>query len=144
MSKFIGLLLVILSTQSVAGNNAGCAKIGASMYIGLTDAIVDDLNISRDQIIQKNVSVEVILVSPITKVYAEQLAKEDYKKLDTHILSLDNYIDGYSTENTEVIIAKYTYRNARNQKNVFIASSLKNKYECSVRFNGYLIVKREF
>ena len=144
MSKFIGLLLVILSTQSVASNNAGCAKIGASMYIGLTDAIVEDLNISRDQIIQKNVSVEVIFLSPISKVYAEQLAKEDYKKIDTHILSLDNYIDGYSTDNTEVIIAKYTYRNAKNQKNVFIASSLQNKYECSVRFNGYLIVEREF
>ena len=144
MSKFIGLLLVILSTQSVASNNAGCAKIGASMYIGLTDAIVDDLNISRDQIIQKNVSVEVISVSPITKVYAEQLAREDYKKLDTHILSLDNYIDDYSTDNTEVIIAKYTYRNATNKKNIFIVSSLQNKYECSVRFNGYLIVSREF
>lgn len=144
MIKFIGVLLVTLSTQSVAGNNAGCAKIGASMYIGLTDAIVEDLNISRDQIIQKNVSVEVISVSPITKVYAEQLAKEDYKKLDTHILSLDNYIEGYSTDNTEVIIAKYTYRNAKNKNNIFIASSLRNKYECSVRFNGYLIVEREF
>ncbi|WP_241647782.1 Shiga toxin A subunit [Rosenbergiella metrosideri] len=144
MSKFIGLLLVMLSTQSFASNNDGCAKIGASMYIGLTDAIVEDLSISRDQIIQKNVSVEVISVSPITKVYAEQLAKEDYKKIDTHILSLDNYIDGYSTDNTEVIIAKYIYRNTKNQKNVFIASSLKNKYECSVRFNGYLVVKREF
>ena len=64
--------------------------------------------------------------------------------MDTHILSLDNYIDGYSTDNTEVIIAKYIYHNAKNQKNVFISSSLKNKYECSVRFNGYLIVEREF
>ncbi|WP_241581060.1 Shiga toxin A subunit [Rosenbergiella nectarea] len=144
MNKFIGLLLVMLSTQSVASKNVGCAKIGASMYIGLTDAIVEDMNISRDQIIQKNVSVEVISVSPITKIYAEQLAKEDYKKLNTHILSLNNYIEGYSSDNTEVIIAKYIYRNEKNQKNTFITSSLQNKYECSVRFNGYLIVEREF
>ncbi|WP_241586656.1 Shiga toxin A subunit [Rosenbergiella epipactidis] len=144
MRVFIIISIFLFPRHALASNNAGCAKIGASMYIGLTDAIVEDLNISRDQIIQRNVSVEVISVSPITKVYAEQLAKEDYKKLDTHILSLDNYIDGYSTDNTEVIIAKYTYRNAKNQKNVFIASSLQNKYECSVRFNGYLIVEREF
>lgn len=144
MRVFIINFILLFPHHALAINNAGCAKIGASMYIGLTDAIVEDLSISRDQIIQKNVSVEVISVSPITKVYAEQLAKEDYKKLDTHILSLDNYIDGYSTDNTEVIIAKYIYRNNKNQKNVFIASSLQNKYECSVRFNGYLIVKREF
>ncbi|MBT0725922.1 Shiga toxin A subunit [Rosenbergiella australiborealis] len=144
MKKIIGLFLVVLSTQSVASNDVGCAKVGASMYIGLTDAIVEDLNISRNQIIQKNVSVDVLSVLPITKVYAEQLAKEDYKKLNTHILSLDNYIEGYSTDNTEVIIAKYTYRNEKNQKNIFITSSLQNKYECSVRFNGYLTIEREF
>lgn len=114
------------------------------MYIGLTDTIVEDLNISRDHIIQKNFSVEVISVSPIKKVYAEQLAKDDYKKLNTHILSINNHIEGYSKDNTEVIIAKYTYRNATDKKNIFIASNLKNKYECSVRFNGYLIVEREF
>jgi len=44
----------------------------------------------------------------------------------------------------KIIVAKYIYRNEKNQKNIFIASSLQNKYECSVRFNGYLIVKREF
>jgi len=114
------------------------------MYIGLTDAIVEDLNISRDQIIQKNVSIDIISITPISKVYAKQLAEEDYKKLSTHILSLDNYIEGYSTDNTEVIIAKYTYRNATNKKNIFIVSSLQNKYECSARFNGYLIVERGF
>ena len=144
MNKLSGLILVISSTQSAASTDVGCAKIGASMYIGLTDAIVEDLNISRDQIIQNKVSVDVISVSPITKVYAEQLAKEDYKKLNKHILSLNNYIEGYSTDNTEVIIAKYIYRNAKDKKNIFIVSSLQNKYECSVRFNGYLIVSREF
>ena len=112
MRVFIIISILLFPRHALASNNAGCAKIGASMYIGLTDAIVEDMSISRDQIIQKNVSVEVISVSPITKVYAEQLAKEDYKKLDTHILSLDNYINGYSTDNTEVIIAKYIYRNA--------------------------------
>lgn len=44
----------------------------------------------------------------------------------------------------KIVVAKYTYRNAENKKNIFIASSLQHKYECSVRFNGYLIVEREF
>jgi len=112
------------------------------MYIGLTDAIVAELNISRDKIIQKNVSVEVISAPPIKKVYAEKLAKEDYKKLNTHILSINNHIEGYSKDNIEVIIAKYTYRNVTDKKNIFIASNFKNRYEYSVRFNGYLIFSR--
>ncbi|MEY7631937.1 Shiga toxin A subunit, partial [Enterobacter quasihormaechei] len=30
------------------------------------------------------------------------------------------------------------------KKDVFIASSLMNKDECSIRFNGYIILSRQF
>ncbi|WKX26189.1 Shiga toxin A subunit [Tatumella ptyseos] len=138
------IISIILSTQSFASNNLGCAKVGASMYIDLTDAIVEDLKIPRNQISRNNVSVEIISLSPISKVYAEQLAEMEFKHQTTNFLRKNDYARIFYDDDVKIIVAKYTYRNAKNQKNVFIASSLKNKYECSIRFNGYLIVEREF
>ncbi len=91
MKKWLGIFLSILSFPSLASDDVGCAKIGASMYIGLTDAIIEDLNINRNQIIQKNVSVEVLYITPISKAYAEQLAKEDYNHQTTQFLSKHDY-----------------------------------------------------
>ncbi|MGL6020550.1 MAG: Shiga toxin A subunit, partial [Gibbsiella quercinecans] len=34
--------------------------------------------------------------------------------------------------------------NANGQRDIFIASSLLNNDECSIRFNGYLTLSREF
>lgn len=144
MRILTSIISIILSTQSFASSNVGCAKVGASMYIDLTDSIIEDLNITRNQIIQKNVSVEVISLSPISKVYAEQLAEKAFKYQTTHFLSKNDYARIFSEDDVKIVVAKYTYRNAENKKNIFIASSLQNKYECSVRFNGYLIVEREF
>ncbi len=42
------------------------------------------------------------------------------------------------------LTAKYTYFNQEGKKDVFIASGLINKDECSIRFNGYLTLAREF
>ena len=144
MRILISIISILLSTLSFASSNVGCAKVGASMYIDLTSAIIEDLNLSSDQIIQKNVSVEVISLSPISKVYAEQLAEMEFKHQTTNFLRKNDYARIFYEDDVKIIVAKYTYRNAKNQKNIFIASSLKNKYECSIRFNGYLIVKREF
>lgn len=87
MRTLISVISILLSIQSFASSNVGCAIVGASMYIELTDAIIEDLNITRNQIIQKNVSVEVISLSPISKVYAEQLAEKAFKYQTTHFLS---------------------------------------------------------
>ncbi|MBT0725923.1 Shiga toxin A subunit [Rosenbergiella australiborealis] len=144
MKKIIGIILWLVSVQTIASNNVGCAKVGASMYIDLTDAIIKDLKISPNQIIRNNVTVEVLSVLPISKFYAEKLADYDYKHQPLDVLSKDDYVEGYTTKDVKIVVAKYTYRNIKNQKNIFIASSLKNNNECSLRFNGYMIVDREF
>jgi len=144
MQKFIAAFLWLLSVPTFANDYVGCAKVGASMYIGLTDAIVNDLKINPGQIIRDNVAVEVLSILPISKLYAEQLADYDYKHQPLDVLDKEDYLEGYTTNDVKIIIAKYTYRNIKNQKNIFIASSLQNNNECSLRFNGYLIINREF
>ena len=144
MKILIIISSLLLSYHSLASTDVGCAKVGASMYIDLTDAIIKDLDIGRDQIIRNNVSVELLSVLPISKFYADQLAEKEFKHQTTYFLSKNDYARIFYEDDVKIVIAKYTYRNENNQNNVFIASSLQNKYECSIRFNGYLIVSREF
>ncbi|EDZ7381678.1 Shiga toxin A subunit, partial [Salmonella enterica] len=50
----------------------------------------------------------------------------------------------YYENQVKSIVAKYTYINKDKGKDIFIASSFMNADECSVRFNGYITLSREF
>ncbi|ENT4820030.1 TPA: Shiga toxin A subunit [Citrobacter farmeri] len=147
MFKIIVFLLAGIPVTSYAQNN-GCATVGASMESSLFDAMKRDLNINTSIILKNKTRVEVLDVSPVSKLYAESLAKIDYEKDKTRnklaMLDEKSYFDSYYENQAKSIVAKYIYINNNREKNVFIASSIINENECSVRFNGYMILSREF
>ncbi|WP_336222156.1 Shiga toxin A subunit [Citrobacter amalonaticus] len=147
MFKVIVSLLASIPVISYAQNN-GCATVGASMELSLFDAMQSDLNINPSTILKNKTRVEVLDVSPVSKLYAESLAKNDYDKdkARNKVAMLDekSYFDSYYENQAKSIVAKYTYISSGRKKNVLIASSLMNENECSVRFNGYIILSREF
>ncbi|EAA6410231.1 Shiga toxin A subunit [Salmonella enterica] len=126
----------------------GCATVGASMESSLFDAIKNDLNIDVATIIKDKTKVEILDISPVSKLYAESLARIDYEKdrARNKVAMLDekSYFDSYYENQVKSIVAKYTYINKDKEKDIFIASSLMNDDECSVRFNGYITLSREF
>ncbi|WP_230012666.1 Shiga toxin A subunit [Citrobacter koseri] len=126
----------------------GCATVGASMESSLFDAMKNDLNVNLSTIIKDKTKVEILDVSSVSKLYAESLAKIDYEKdkarNKTEMLDEGSYFASYYENQVKSIVAKYTYINNDRKKDVFIASSLMNADECSVRFNGYIILSREF
>ncbi|EOF5316102.1 Shiga toxin A subunit [Salmonella enterica] len=126
----------------------GCATVGASMESSLFDAIKNDLNIDVATIIKDKTKVEILDISPVSKVYAESLARMDYEKDKAKnkvaILDKKSYFDSYYENQVKSIVAKYTYINKGKEKDIFIASSFMNADECSVRFNGYITLSREF
>lgn len=147
MFKVIVCLLAGIPVTSYAQIN-GCATVGASMELSLFDAMKRDLNINTSTILKNKTRVEVLDVSPVSKLYAESLAKIDYEKDKARnksaTLDEKSYFDSYYENHTKSIVAKYTYININREKDVFIASSLINENECSVRFNGYIILSRAF
>ncbi|SUH39384.1 Shiga toxin A subunit [Salmonella enterica subsp. enterica] len=50
------------------------------MESSLFDAIKNDLNIDVATIIKDKTKVEILDISPVSKVYAESLARMDYEK----------------------------------------------------------------
>ncbi|EBM7852272.1 Shiga toxin A subunit [Salmonella enterica] len=140
-------LLVGIPAISYA-HDYGCATVGASMESSLFDAIKNDLNIDVATIIKDKTKVEILDISPVSKVYAESLARMDYEKDKAKnkvaILDKKSYFDSYYENQVKSIVAKYTYLNKDKEKDIFIASSFMNADECSVRFNGYITLSREF
>ncbi|EOF7377185.1 Shiga toxin A subunit [Salmonella enterica] len=140
-------LLVGVPAISYA-HDYGCATLGASMESSLFDAIKNDLNIDVATIIKDKTKVEILDISPVSKVYAESLARMDYEKDKAKnkvaILDKKSYFDSYYENQVKSIVAKYTYINKDKEKDIFIASSFMNADECSVRFNGYITLSREF
>ncbi|HAF1715030.1 TPA: Shiga toxin A subunit [Salmonella enterica] len=140
-------LLVGIPAISYA-HDYGCATVGASMELSLFDAIKNDLNIDVATIIKDKTKVEILDLSPVSKVYAESLARMDYEKDKAKnkvaILDKKSYSDSYYENQVKSIVAKYTYINKDKEKDIFIASSFMNADECSVRFNGYITLSREF
>ncbi|EMF5460653.1 Shiga toxin A subunit [Salmonella enterica] len=140
-------LLVGVPAISYA-HDYGCATVGASMESSLFDAIKNDLNIDVATIIKDKTKVEILDISPVFKVYAEPLARMDYEKDKAKnkvaILDKKSYFDSYYENQVKSIVAKYTYINKDKGKDIFIASSFMNADECSVRFNGYITLSREF
>ncbi|EHT2798926.1 Shiga toxin A subunit [Salmonella enterica] len=140
-------LLVGIPAISYA-HDYGCATVGASMESSLFDAIKNDLNIDVATIIKDKTKVEILDLSPVSKVYAESLARMDYEKDKAKnkvaILDKISYFDSYYENQVKSIVAKYTYINKDKEKDIFIASSFMNADECSVRFNGYITLSREF
>ncbi|EEJ2721187.1 Shiga toxin A subunit [Salmonella enterica subsp. enterica] len=140
-------LLVGVPAISYA-HDYGCATVGASMESSLFDAIKNDLNIDVATIIKDKTKVEILDISPVSKVYAESLARMDYEKDKAKnkvaILDKKSYFDSYYENQVKSIVAKYTYINKDKEKDIFIASIFMNADECSVRFNGYITLSREF
>ncbi|EEQ1133948.1 Shiga toxin A subunit [Salmonella enterica subsp. enterica] len=140
-------LLVGVPAISYA-HDYGCATVGASMESSLFDAIKNDLNIDVATIIKDKTKVEILDISPVSKVYAESLARMDYEKDKAKnkvaVLDKKSYFDSYYENQVKSIVAKYTYINKDKEKDIFIATSFMNADECSVRFNGYITLSREF
>ncbi|MGU3415513.1 Shiga toxin A subunit [Enterobacteriaceae bacterium C34A] len=146
--KVFFIFLIILPTFSYAAQTNGCATVGASMEAALFNKLSTDLKIDTSTVDEMQAKVELIDISPVSRIYAEHLARIDYNNGPAKNKTEDKYnkiyLSSYYDDEVKSITAKYTYTNKSGKKAVFIASSLMNKNECSVRFNGYITLSREF
>lgn len=135
------LTLAILPFASHAANVPGsvCAARGHYAEAILSSAVTQD---GVKGIERGKMTVEVLNFSPVSDALARQFAQADAKTGNG--LSVKEYYGIYHDNGAMNLTAKYTYTNVKGVCNVYIVSSLLNNDECSVRFNRYLTLSREF
>ncbi|WP_416260064.1 Shiga toxin A subunit [Gibbsiella quercinecans] len=135
------LTLAILPFASHAADvpSSECAARGHYAEEMLLSAVTKD---GVKGIERSKTTVEVLNLSPVSDVLARQFAQADAKTGNG--LSVKEYYGIYHDNGAMNLTAKYTYTNVKGASNVYIVSSLLNNDECSVRFNGYLTLSREF
>ncbi len=146
LNKTLLCMIIIIPLFSQAKSNR-CAIVGATMETTLFNALSRDLQIDTSTIHRNKTVVDIIDISPVSRLYAATLARFDYESAMAQgkaNIPQSAYLDSYYENNTQSLTAKYSYINKKMKKDVFIASSLINKDECSVRFNGYIVLSREF
>ncbi|HEY2451274.1 MAG TPA: Shiga toxin A subunit [Scandinavium sp.] len=136
------LMLVLVPIMGYAAADAPGSECAVRGHYGeemLLSAVTKDgvKAIERDK-----TSVEVLGLSPVSDTLARQYAQADAKAGSG--LTVKDYYGIYHDNGAMALTTKYTYRNAKGASNVYIVSSLLNNDECSVRFNGYLTLSREF
>ncbi|WP_312267957.1 Shiga toxin A subunit [Pseudescherichia sp.] len=141
-------LIILLFPMLSHASDTDCANVGASIETGLFQDITRSMNIAPSSIIKDMTSVEVLNISPVSRIFAAQMAAVDHKadiaRKDGLELSESQYLSSYYDNGVKNVTAKYTYQNKDGKKDIFIASGLINADECSVRYNGHLTLSREF
>lgn len=110
----------------------------------MMDEMYKSMRIDTNTIVKEKTTTELIANNPITERLATQYALKDYNESPDNWLSVQDYKRIFFEHNVRNLIIKFTFENKEKKHNIFLVSTLANDYECSVRFNGYIIVKREF
>jgi len=70
------------------------------------------------------------------------MAKKAIENLDYD--DFEGMKNAFMEYNPRNLIIRYSFVNKEGKENILIGSSIVNDEECSVTFNGYITVKREF
>lgn len=85
-----------------------------------------------------------VSVTSVSEEMANTLAAKDFSAQKGIILPLDEITKTYTEHHVQNLMVEYIYTNPQGKKNVYLASSFINDNECSVEFQGYLIVEQNF
>jgi len=145
MIKHYAFLMVFTCAYASAGiTPESCLDINRSVGVSMTEALIADSGLEINEIDLEKTKLSLISVNSVTAELADVLAREIYKTEPTHFFSVEKSKEILMESHAKNIIVKYDYVNHKNRHIVTLASLLINDNECSVNFNGYIIVKREF
>lgn len=144
MKALVPFIITVLPTVSYAADLPGseCAAPGHYAESMLQVSVKKDLGIKLENIQNSKIVTEILSIAPVSDVFARQMAKAD--SASGKGLSENDYFKIYHSNHVLNLIVRYTYTNDVGKKDVFISSALMNDEECSVRYNGYMTISREF
>ena len=96
------------------------AAVGASMEISLFEALSEQLSIDTSTIVRDKTQVKILDITPVSRTYAEYLARFDFNHYHGKNKTEDTYNSifspGYYENDVKSITAQYTYFNNKKRK----------------------------
>jgi len=121
-----------------------CVVAGSSVEIPVFNFMIDSMGIKKADILERKTKLELLENTLLTPVFSNYLAEKSKAEAKDNWLSLKDYRDIFTDGNTRNLVIRYTYENIHGKHNIFIGSAIVNDDECSIDFNGQIIVQREF
>ena len=148
MKAAVFLFLFILSPACLAYGGPKCQTISPTIVEHMTLAMEQDFRLPRDSFVAEKTSVEFLYSKVTDQPVAFFIAQARQKRregavYDDSPVSLSEKEKALWSDSTNLII-KITYENKQGKQNSFITSSLLSDIDCSIRFNGYLVMQRQF
>ncbi|MDN8541706.1 hypothetical protein QZH36_09655 [Erwinia sp. BC051422] len=140
--KYLLLFLCLTAFSSVAVIDNNCKDLHSGTAIAMTDTMSATLNIDKNTIAKEETKTELIFNEPVSDILSEQYALEVLKNAQSEKIPKVKEI--FSQYNARNLIIKFTFKDINNKEDIFLVSAIANDYECDVKFNGFITVKREF
>nr|WP_152540228.1 hypothetical protein [Pantoea sp. IMH] len=143
--KLLIFTLLVFSVSSFASpvKDDNCKSPVSGISSSLMNDMYNTMKIDTDSIDKQKTTTELLFNEPVDENLAYQYATDDYRATPDRWMTAKDYFDTYFTYNPRNLIIKFTFFK-KEKKDIFLVSAFVNDYECSVRYNGYIIVKREF
>jgi len=137
------LLFFCVSSYATSVKDDNCKSPISGISSSLMNDMYNSMRIDTDSIDKKKTTTELIFNEPVDENLAHQYAIQDYRASPNKGTTAKDYFYIFFSYNPRNLIIKFTFfKNGK--RDIFLVSALVNDYECSVRYNGYIIVKREF
>ena len=147
--KRLFALLLFLSYGAVSADidPSRCIKNDNDAIAVMTVTMFEDLKLKHTAVDLQKTEAEIIAVVPVNHALALMYGEEEHQLDGPNsdiVTTAEEYAQGFMQDNTKNIIVKYTFRNKQGRQNIFLASTFVSDVSCVARFNGYIIVQREF
>lgn len=114
----------------------------------MTNAMATDFKIKKESLLIDKTKMEVAYTTPVSEplsmLFGEQEKAASGGEKSEDKTTAKEYARSFRENHAKNIVVKFTYENVAHKHDVLLASALVNDDECSVRFNGYIVISREF
>ncbi|MBZ6384790.1 MULTISPECIES: hypothetical protein [Pantoea] len=149
MKKIFILTIFFISFSVVSSvKPEQCIPVKNHVGIATLFTMVEDFDIPIAQVDRSKTKTEILYTEPVNHELAMLYGKKERilsgGEMSDDKTTAEQYAEGFMRNNAKNIIVKYNFYNHQGKENILIISAFVSDTDCAVRWNGYVVVKREF
>lgn len=149
MKKSFILTILFISFSVVSSvKPEQCIPVKNHVGIATLFTMVEDFDIPIAQVDRSKTKTEILYTEPVNHELAMLYGKKERilsgGEMSDDKTTAEQYAEGFMWNNAKNIIVKYNFYNHQGKENILIISAFVSDTDCAVRWNGYVVVKREF